>query len=556
VTARAQRADLLIVGRVATLAGESGWDWQPGLAIGGGRILATGPEAELEVLADARTERWRLGEDQVVLPGITDAHLHLMSLALAETQIDVNGLDHGATLAALAGRHREMLAAGDESGWMLGHGWSAHDLGGWPTADDLEHVAPGRPIALYAHDHHSRWVSHEAMRRARIAAVADPEFVELIRHDDSGQPTGILHEWASTLVDASIDEPTFEQVEQLVATVARRLAGLGLTGCHDPGELNADTEIGRGPVFYRSADGRGRLPLRVHGAVRAHQLERAIELGLRSGDNEGGRFTMGWLKLFADGSLGSRSAALLEPYTDAASNPPTGGPTGMVLMDAAELDDHLRRAASAGISGQVHAIGDGAVRIVLDVFERLGLGRMALMPRIEHAQLVDPQDQPRFGRLGVAASVQPVHLQSDAPQVRAGWGARGEHSFPLRGLLDGGALIPFGTDAPVEPPDPWPGICVAVTRRDPFEADDEPVGAAHAISLERAVRAACLDPARSARASDLGRLTRGARADLIVVPAAGLREPLDAARLASTRPEVTLVDGRVEYRSEGFAPRG
>ncbi len=550
------KADLLIIGRVATLAGESGWAWQPAVAIGGGRVLAAGSESELEAFVGPNTERWRLATDQAVLPGMTDAHLHLMSLALAETQIDINGLGLDETLAQISLRHRKMDAAGD-IGWLLGHGWSAHDLGGWPTADDLARVAPGRPIALYAHDHHSRWVSHEAMRRARIAEVVDPEFVELIRRDESGHPSGILHEWGATLVDSAIDESSFDQVEQLLGQVARKLAALGLTGCHDPGELNADTTIQRGPVFYRAADERGRLPMRVHGAVRAHQLERAIELGLRSGQSYGGRFTMGWLKLFSDGSLGSRSAAMLEPYSDAATNPPTGGPTGMFLMSAEELDQYLRRATEGGICGQVHAIGDGAVRMVLDVFESLagsGLTEMALMPRIEHAQLVDPADQPRFGRLGIAASVQPVHLRSDAPQVVAGWRERGESSFPLRGLLDGGALIPFGTDAPVEPPDPWPGIAVAVTRRDPFRPDDEPIGRAHAISLERAVRAACLDPALSARLTDIGRLTAGCRADLIVIPAAALREPVDAATLASTRPLATLIDGRVVYQAETFTP--
>ena len=546
------KADLLIVGRVATLAGESGWGWERAVAIAGGRVLATGSESELEATVAPRTELWRLADDEVVLPGLTDAHLHLMSLALAEAHLDLTGLDLRATLDAVAKRHRDMDAAGD-AGWLLGHGWSAHDLGGWPTAEDLERVAPGRPVALYAHDHHSRWVSHEAIRRARIGDVSDPEFVALIRRDDAGEPTGILHEWGSTLVDSAIDEPSFEQVEALVGSVARKLAALGLTGCHDPGELNADTQIVRGPVFYRSADERGRLPLRVHGAIRAHQLDRAVELGLRSGEPGVRHFTMGWLKLFSDGSLGSRSAALLEPYADAGVNPPTGSPRGMYLMERDELDGYLRRAAGAGITGQVHAIGDGAVRLALDVFEALRLPEMALLPRIEHAQLVDPADQPRFGRLGVAASVQPVHLRSDAPQVRAGWGDRGQNSFPLRGILDGGALIPFGTDAPVEPPDPWPGIAVAVTRRDPFRPDDEPIGGTHAISLERAMRAACLDPALSARLTDVGRLTAGYRADLIVVPDAGFVEPLDAAALASTRPLATLIDGEVIHQAEDFA---
>lgn len=547
------QADLLIVGRIATLAGDIGYGWQPAMAVSGGRVVSVGPESELQALTTHRTERWRLPDELMVMPGITDAHLHLMSLVLAESHIDLTGLDLGAALDAVAERHRQMSDAGDDAGWLLGHGWSMHDLGGWPGAADLARVAPGRPVALYAHDHHSRWISTAAVERARIGEVAEPEVPALIRRDDDGRPSGILHEWAATLVDDVIDEPDWDDVGRTLQVVASRLAGLGLTGCHDPGELNADTQIRRGPLFYRAMAEAGTLPLRVHGSIRAHQLDRAIELGLRSGESLG-RYTMGWLKLFADGSLGSRSAALLEPYSDAASNPPTGGPTGTVLTDAEELDDLLRSAHAAGIVGQVHAIGDGAVRMALDVLGHIPAAERGPQRRIEHAQLVHPADQPRFGALGIAASVQPVHLRSDAPQIRAGWGDRGDDSFPLRGLLDGGALIPFGTDAPVEPPDPWPGIAVAVARRDPTRPDDEAVGAKHAISLVLALRAACVDPAAVAGLADVGRLIAGCRADLLVVPRSAVEDPFDAAAVAATHPLATLIDGQVVHRAGTFDP--
>ena len=554
MSGRLPQAELIIVGHIATLAGASGYGWQPAMAVGGGRVIAVGPESELETLAGNATERWRLADDLMVMPGITDAHLHLMSLVLAESQVDLTGLDLGASLDAVAERHRQMSHAGDDAGWLLGHGWSMHDLSGWPTADDLERVAPGRPVALYAHDHHSRWISTAALERARIDEVAEPSVRLLIRRDERGRPTGILHEWAATLVDHAMGEPDWDDVGRTLQVVAARLAGLGLTGCHDPGELNADTQICRGPLFYRAMAEAGTLPMRVHSSIRAHQLDRATELGLRSGESLG-RYTMGWLKLFADGSLGSRSAALLEPYSDAETNPPTGGPTGTVLTDSDELDYLIRRAHAAGIVGQVHAIGDGAVRMALDALANLPAAERGPQRRVEHAQLVQPADQPRFGALGIAASVQPVHLRSDAPQVRAGWGDRGEHSFPLRGLLDGGALIPFGTDAPVEPPDPWPGIAVAVARRDPMRPGDDPVGAGHAISLERALRAACVDPAAVAGLSDVGRLVPGCRADLLVVPRSLVKGPFDAAAVASTRPLATLTDGQPTHLASGFDPR-
>lgn len=546
------RAELIITGRVATLATESGFGWQPGLAIAGGRVIAVGRPDELEVLAGPRTKRWPLAADQLVMPGITDAHLHLMTLVLSAAQLDLTGLDLAATLSAIAARHATMAEAGDADGWLLGHGWSMHDLRGWPDAHMLERAAPGRPIALYAHDHHSRWLSVAALRAAAITdATVDP-VGGLVRRDAGANPTGILHETAGTLVEHVIPDPPRAQIERALNEVAGHLAALGVTGCHDPGELGGDAAMSRGPLFYRRLAEAGGLPLRVHASIRAAQLDRAIELGLRSGQATG-RYTMGWLKLFADGSLGSRSAALLAPYSDAAVNPPTGGPAGMYLTQPTELAELLWRAEAAGISGQVHALGDAAVRTVLDIFDALAPApTLPLMRRIEHAQLVAPADQPRFGRLHVAASVQPVHLRSDAGQVRIGWGDRGEQSFPLRGLIDGGALIPFGTDAPVEPPDPWPGLAVAVVRRDPGDSAAKPLGAPHALDLARVLRAACLDPALAGGDTDLGRLVPGQRADLLVVPAAGLGAPVNAAALAATRPLVTLLDGEVVHRDDRF----
>ena len=558
-------ADLIISGRVATLGGEAGFGWQGGLAVADGRVLAVGDRSTLDPFAGPDTRRWQLADDLVVLPGITDAHLHLMNLVLAEQQIDLTDTNLDEALARIGMRHREMLAAGDMDGWLLGHGWSLHSLGRWPDTQALESVAPNRPIALYAHDHHTRWVSQRALEVAGIGSSSVDPGGGLIRRDEDGRATGILHEVASVLVDPVIPGPTTDQLAGAIERVAAQLAGLGLTGCHDPGELSAESAIDRGPVLYRSLAARGRLPMRVHSSVRAPQLDRAIELGLQSGQgtepevggdrllaNRAARYRMGWLKLFADGSLGSRSAALLTPYEDAGTNPPTGGPSGLVLTDAEELVQLLDRAASAGISGQVHAIGDAAVRTVLDVFSAGQQRSSRLARRIEHAQLVDPSDTARFGELGVAASVQPVHLRSDAAPARVAWGERSENTFPLRAMVEGGALIPLGTDAPVEPADPWPGIAVAVCRRDPFRVDDEVTGAHHSITLARAIRAACLDPAIVAAEPHLGRLMPSYRADLLVVSAEGFREPFDAAAFAGSRPLATLIDGEVVHRSDDF----
>lgn len=567
-----RHADLIITGRVATLAGDAGFGWQHGIAIAAGRVLAVGDPADLDAFVGRGTRRWQLTDEQVVMPGITDAHLHLLTLVLAEQHIDLTGTNLDEALAAIGARHRQLTDAGDRDGWLLGHGWSLHAFDGWPDVEMLESVAPNRPVALSSHDHHTRWVSRRALEMAGIGIRSVNPGGGLVRRDDNGRATGILHEVASTLVDPAIPSPAADDLAPALGRVAAQLAGLGLTGCHDPGELTADSDIERGPVFYASLAARGQLPLRVHSSVRAPQLDRAIEFGLFSGqvvqpeakgdpilDDRAARYRMGWLKLFADGSLGSRSAALLAPYDDANTNPPTGGPTGMVLTDAEELAELITRAGAAGISGQVHAIGDAAVRTALDVFARVPhaayagkQGSPGLMRRIEHAQLVDPSDMARFGALGVAASLQPVHLRSDAGTARKAWGERSENAFPLRALIDGGAIIPLGTDAPVEPADPWPGIAVAVARRDPFKIDDQLTGAHHAISLDRAIRAACLDPAVVAGEPLLGRLMPGCRADVVVVSSEGFREPFDAAALAQTRPLATLIDGEIVHRRGGF----
>lgn len=544
------RPELIIEGRIATLAGDSGFGWAEALAIGRGRVMAAGSAVDIVPLKVSRTAHWRLPDDMAVMPGITDAHLHLLTLAITDEHLLLAGaspLDH--LLERLQSAHLARLQAGDVDGWLLGQGWTLHGLGRWPDADLLERVAPGRPIALYAHDHHSRWLSRRALRLAGIDRLTADSVGGLVRRDERGEPTGILHEAACTLVDRAIPELTETELAAALYRIAAQLAQLGVTGCHDPGDLGDRRDVERGPLFYRSLAARGRLPLRVHASVRAPQLSAAIEAGLRSGEGIG-RYRMGWLKVFADGSLGSRSAALLEPYSDAADNPPTGGPAGMYLSEPDELRELLRSAAEHGISGQVHAIGDGAVRLALDLLAELPATPLAR--RIEHAQLVHPADVARFGRLGIAASVQPVHLRSDAAQARLAWGARSEHAFPLAALSAAGALIPFGTDAPVEPADPWPGIAVAVTRRDPLHPHNSPLGAKHALDLTRAVRAACLDPAQVAGQHELGRLTAGCRADMIVIPSAVLAEHSEPALLAGTRPLLTMLDGEVIFRQAGF----
>ena len=486
------------------------------------------------------------------MPSFTDAHMHCAAAALAAEQPDLNGLDRAGVVATIAAIHQGRLEDGDPDGWLVGHGWSFSTLGQHPTADWLDEAAPGRPVALWSHDHHSRWLSARAIQVTGLAAVGDPPSGRIER-DGEGRPTGILYEGAAGLVDAFITPPSMSDVDWAVGAFARILAALGVTSVHDPGPVAPDPGLRGGPVHYREMARGGHLPLRVMASVREDQLERAIEIDFRTGGtvegDERGRYRDGWLKLFSDGAVGSRTAALLAPYElDAAAGPPPGGPSGMPLRTPEQLAEQAGRAAEHGIASQIHAIGDGAVRTVLDVIE--GLPRVAAAPhRVEHAQLIDAADVARFGGLGVPASVQPCHLLSDVDAMHRSWGARSARAFPLADLDRSGALLPFGTDAPVESPDPWRGLAAAVARRGAGASAGEAFYPEQAISLERALRGACLDGPRSAGVAEQGHLGAGARADLLVVPAELFASPDDPNVLEHTRPLATLLDGEVVYRA-------
>jgi predicted amidohydrolase YtcJ len=548
--------DLILTGRIASLDRPSGLGWVESLAIGGGRILAAGRASDVEDLARAGTRRWRLAADIVAMPALTDAHLHLVDASLGAEQPDLTGLDLDGVTAALRRRHDELIARGDDAGWLLGHGWAFDALGGRPQRELLDRAAPSRPVALWAHDHHTRWVSSAALREAALDDRGDPP-AGRIERDPAGRPTGVLYEGAAGLVDRAIPSPDRATMARAIEAYARRLAALGVTGVHDPGGLAPHPLLDRGPDLFQGLEEAGGLPLRVIASVREEQLERAIGTGFHSGrpgSGESGRYRDGWLKVFSDGALGSRTASLIAPYeTDVAAGPLPAGPLGLRLRGPEELSRLVGRAAGAGIASQVHAIGDAAVRAALDVLATIASPR-GMRHRIEHAQLVEPRDVPRFGELGIAASVQPCHLISDAEPARRAWGERAAMAFPLAHLDRYGALLPLGTDAPVEPPDPWPGIAAAVTRRGPGWPADATFYAHQAISFERALRAACLDGPCSAGITDQGHLGVGARADLIILRAEPFDRPASTEELATVRPVATLLDGQVIHASPDFDP--
>src|SRR3954469_15705095 len=422
----AARRTLIVRGRIATLGGDDGPGWVEAIAIADGRVVAAGSRADVEAGSDTGARVVALAPDEMAIPGITDSHLHLVEAAIAKSHAQ---LEHTTSIDELVGRVRAAAATSDDETLVEGAGWDPDTLGRWPTADDLELAAPGRRIALWSHDHHALVASHLALAEAGVREdTPDPDGGVIRR--DGGRPTGVLQETATRLVASRVPPPTVDTLVTAIRHLAGELLALGVVAVHDPGGLSRQ-DGPRGPFeAHRGPAAHGQTAIRVPPSIRSEQLDAAALEGLRSGDALGpdplGRLRMGWLKTFADGSLGSRTAALLEPLVAGAGEPePPNGGLGVWVTPPDVLRDQVARAAALGIATQIHGIGDAAVRAALDALAGVS-GRSTVMPRIEHAQLIHPDDLPRFAALGVAASFQPIHVRTDVEKARRLWGARAE----------------------------------------------------------------------------------------------------------------------------------
>jgi predicted amidohydrolase YtcJ len=491
------------------------------------RIAAIGRAAEL--LAAGSGARVVDAAGGTVTPGFTDAHLHFVPWARARRQPDLGG---ARTRADALTRVAAVLAAmSAEDAPIVGRGW---DESGWEALPDraaLDALAPERPLILHRHDFHALWVNSAALAAAGVTrATPDPAGGRFER-DGSGEPTGLVREHAVGAFRALEERAAPAVDDALLAEAAAALHAEGVTSVHDFQREHVDWRR------MRALAGSGRL--RVLQQVGPEQLRDRAALGLAAGEGDDW-FRTGSLKLFADGTLGSRTAALLEPYADS-------GGRGMALLSPAELAAAVGEAAVAGFSVAIHAIGDAAVRHALDAIERhhARLARLPLPPRIEHVQLLADADLPRFAALGVAASMQPQHATTDAPVARAAWGPRCRMSYPWRSLLGAGARLAFGSDAPVEPPVARLGLAAAVARTG---ADGLPFEPAQAIPLDAVLTAYTRAPSALAGGRlGPGRLEVGAPADLVLwdrdLHAAG------PAGLAEARPRLTALAGEIVYES-------
>lgn len=504
----------------------------------GGVIAAVGGREELAVLAPdaARLEL----PGATLTPGLTDSHVHLIEWALARREVD---LSDAATPAAAAHAVAE-AARGVGAGWIRGRGWNANRWGTFPDRALLDEAVPDRPVALQSHDMHALWVNSRALEAAGIDAdTPDPPGGRIAR-DGNGRPTGILLENAATLVVRQIPEPGEGDVESAVLDAQAALHRAGITGIHSfPGVHVTRPD----PLsLLESLRGRGLLRLRVLQHIPLDSLDDAIAVGLRSGFG-GDWIRVGAVKMFLDGALGSRTAWLRAPYEDSSDH-------GVRVLPDEDFRDAVRRAAAAGLSTTVHAIGDAAVSLALDALSDPAVRPATLPHRIEHVQLLPLERAADAARAGIAASVQPVHLMTDWEAALRHWGEdRCRGAFALRSLLDHGTILAFGSDAPVEPVDPRLGLFAAICRQDKDGLPESGWYPEQRIDAFDSLRAYTAGPAAAAgEHAREGRLVPGARADIVAWDRDPLRVP--PRELLEMRCIATLVAGTLVWHARGEVP--
>lgn len=479
------------------------------VAVRDDRILAVGSDEEMKALLGAGGEWLDLG-GRCVVPGLVDAHVHFHGFSVARKRVD---LDNAATLGEVLNRiaaAAEAPPAGPGTEWLRGRGWVQD---GWaerrfPTAADLDRIVPDRPACMTHKSGHAVWVNSNALRRAGITPrTPDPPGGQ-IQRDGAGQPTGIFFEEAIELITRHIPEPSPLEVQQAMREAQAYCWEVGLTGLHDFDGRACFSAL-------QALHLKGELGLRVIKNIPVYRLEHAIGVGLRSGFGDDW-LRIGGVKIFADGALGSRTAAMIAPYENDAGN------YGIVVTDKEEMMARASEASAHGLSVTVHAIGDRANHDVLDVFtavrQQEGADR-SLRHRIEHVQLLHPDDVNRVAQLGIIASMQPIHATSDMHMADDYWGARSRLAYAARTLLESGASVVFGSDAPVERIDPLPGIHAAVTRRR-ANGDPGPEGwyPAERLTVQQTIHAFSTAAAQTAGVEDrLGSITPGKLADLTLL---------------------------------------
>ncbi|MEP6995287.1 MAG: amidohydrolase [Acidobacteriota bacterium] len=537
-SAEPPKADLLFEGGVVYAAPDAA-PRKASIVVGDGKILFVGDPAKARRQAkDARVVDLK---GRFVFPGWADAHMHLTELGKSKEIADLRG---SADAEEAAARIAKTAAALPPGVWVEARGWDQNLWPGaeFPDARALDSAVGGRPAVARRVDGHAMWVNQAALKAAGIdAATRDPDGGRILRRSD-GSPSGVLVDNAMALVVRVLPPPTAADLERRLLSGAASCAALGLTEIQDAS--------GYGPEAIAALErlaSRGALAIRVYATVSPDHVNfpASLEKGPRLGG--GADFlTIRAVKAYADGALGSRGAALLADYSD------EPGKRGLLVTAPDRLAEIARDARRAGWQVWIHAIGDRGNRVALDAFEAAALAvadapEGASRPRIEHAQVIAPEDFPRFARYGVIASVQPTHATSDMPWAQARIGpARIAGAYAWRRLKVAGARLAGGSDAPVESENPLRGFYAAVTRRD--GSGQPPGGWRPAEKLSRAEALALFTSDAAFAAFEetwRGRIAPGFAADLTVFA----QDPMTAAEedIAATPVAMTIVGGRIVY---------
>ncbi len=496
------------------LSGDGLW-WRDGT------VQAVGPAAALARQLPPGTPTYDL-PSALVTPGFVDGHTHFALWALNRRRVQLAGAQtREAVIAAVA-------AVTPVQGWVIGQGWDAN---GWPVAPErlaLDAVQRA-PVYLDSLDVHAAWVNSAALAAAGITRHTPDPFGGRIVRDAAGEPTGLLLERAVELMIPHLPVPPPEQLDEALRDAQAEAHRLGVTGIHDVEALGVMTAFER-------LESAGALRLRVlfHPPVEA--LPELIRRGLRSGVGSSW-LTVGGVKMFLDGSLGSRTAWMLEPYEGSRDR-------GMAITAESDVRTAMEMAAAVGIASTVHAIGDAAVRRALDLMTRLD--RVAIPHRIEHFQCVHPADLDRAAAAGLVLSMQPAHLLTDVPLVERHWGSRGAGAYAFRTLLRKGSAVVFGSDVPVASIDPREGVFSALERQ---ATDGTPAGGwrpEEKLSFEDAVRAYSTEAAAAgAVSSRRGMLGPGMDADFVAWDVDSAIDHDDGHAFRAGRAVLTVVAGEV-----------
>ncbi len=478
---------------------------EPEVAAGpDGRILAVGVGARQAAGRTAELVRLR-GR---ALPGLIDSHIHLEGLADRHLTLDLTA---SASLEEALAAIRVWSARLPEGAWVIGAGWynDAWPKPAFPSGRLLDAAAGGRPVYLRRKDGHSAWVSSVALQLAGISATTTDPPGGVIDRDGRGRPTGILRETAMQAVSSIVPRAGDADLDEAMARALAALAELGLTAAHS-------MDSARGFASLQRLHARDRLPIRVTYNLPLADLHHAERLGVRSG--WGDEWLRIWgVKAFLDGSLGSRTAEMLDG-------------SGTARLPQAELVEMVDRCVRAELNVCLHAIGDAAVRRALDALARRRGAWRSWRPRIEHAQCVDPKDVPRFARIGVIASMQPIHAVADRELADQHWPLVTSHAYAWGSLERAGARLAFGSDAPVESADPLLGIDAAMAWRRRAKWHPE-----LAVSRAKALRAYTAGAAYAVgMEQDAGSLRLGKLCDITVVDDMGVT--------------ATIVGGQVSWR--------